>query len=257
MLLINIILGFIQGVTEFLPVSSSGHLLIFQEIFKTTNRLTTDILLHIATILAVIIYFRKDLIGLIAGFFKKDKQSLRFLTFILVVTFITGLIAVFFKDFFENLFGSARLISLSFLITGIILFITKKFMSGAKALNNIGLGCAVILGIAQAIAIVPAISRSGITIAALLFLGLKKEEAFKISFLASIPAVFGALILELKGVKFVLNNNFYPLVAGFIAAFISGLFSLKLLSFLINKTKFYLFGFYCVFVAILTFLYFK
>ncbi|MEW5758430.1 MAG: undecaprenyl-diphosphate phosphatase [Candidatus Omnitrophota bacterium] len=253
----NIILGIIQGITEFLPISSSGHLLILQEIFKTDNRLIVDILLHIATILAVIIYFYKDLVCLIEGVFKKDRESLRSLFFILITTFITGIIAIIAKDFFDSLFNSAHLISLSFLFTGTILVMTKKFMTGNQNINSINLNYAFILGVTQAIAITPGISRSGITIATLLFMSFKKEEAFRISFLVSIPAVIGALILEFKGISSALINNFYPILAGFIAALIFGLLSLRLLSFLIEKSKFYIFGFYCFFIAILTFIYFK
>lgn len=257
MFLSNIFLGIIQGITEFLPISSSGHLLIFQKIFKTNNKLTVDIILHIATIISVIIYFRKDLIDLISGILKKDKKAIRLMFFIFVVTLVTGLIAILAKDFFERSFDSSWAISLSFMFTGIILFLTKKFMHGYKDINDISLIYAFILGIAQAFAIIPAVSRSGITIAVLLFIGLKKSQAFKISFLASIPAIVGALILEFKDVSLVLSNNFYPMLSGFIVAFLSGLFSLKLLSYLINRAKFYYFGFYCFFIAIITFFYFK
>lgn len=257
MIFTSIILGIVQGFTEFFPVSSSGHLLIFQEIFKVNNRLSVDIVLHIATLLAVIIYFWKDIFGLAAGLLKKDKNAIKFSVFILIVTLVTALFAIFAKDFFESSFKYSQLISISFLISGIILILTKKFMRGQKVLNDINLGAAFILGVAQAVAIIPAISRSGITIATLLFIGIKKEEAFRISFLAAIPAIFGALILDFKGVNFLLSNNFFPTLIGFIMAFLSGMLSLKMLSFLINKMKFYLFGFYCIFIAFLTFFYFK
>jgi undecaprenyl-diphosphatase len=243
-----IFLGIIQGLTEFLPVSSSGHLVIFQKVFGFSGReVALSIVLHLGTSFALVIFFFRDILRLL--------RNLKLLSLIIFVTIITGIIGISGKDFFESLFGSLKAVCVSLIITGIILILTKKFMEEKKESPNIK--DALALGITQGIAIIPGISRSGITISTLLFRKLKRQTAFRFSFLASIPAVFGAAILEAKKIGFALQNDFRNLIIGFFASFLTGIFSLLILKAIIKKGKFYYFGYYCIIIAIITFLFIK
>lgn len=240
-----IILGIIQGLTEFLPVSSSAHLVIAQHVLglnDQTQTLVLPIILHLGTSLALIIYFYKDI--------KKAFHDRSLLLFIITVTFITGIIGLSGKEFFESFFSQLKLVAAALIITGIILILTKRFMRAKR--NNVNFKDGVILGITQAIAIIPGISRSGITVSTLLFRGLDKETAFRLSFLASIPAVFGAAMLEVKDIGISLTADYVNLSLGFIFSLFTGIFSLWLLKLVLRKAKLYYFGYYCIIIAIIT-----
>lgn len=237
-----VVLGIIQGLTEFLPVSSSGHLVIMQKILSISGEeLAISIILHLGTFFALIIFFLKDIINLI--------RDIKWLLLIAVVTVITGIIGLTGKDFFETLFSSVRLVSIALIITGIILVMTKKFMTAKR--NNLNFKDAFILGITQAIAIIPGISRSGITISTLIFRGIDKETSFRFSFLASMPAILGATILEAKNIGSALNLEFTNLLVGFVSSFLCGLLSLRLLKVILKKAKLHYFGYYCIIIAII------
>jgi len=243
-----ILLGIIQGLTEFLPVSSSGHLVIAQRFMGMSGEeIALGVILHLGTLFAVIAFFFKDILKLL--------QDIKSIKLILIVTFITGIIGVLGKDFFESLFTSPKLVAISFLITGIILLFTRKFMQAKK--NKIELKDAIILGFTQAISIVPGISRSGITISTLLFRKIDKEACFRFSFLVSIPIIFGAAVLEARKIDFAMQHNALNLIIGFIFSLISGLAALGILKLIIQKAKFYLFGYYCILIAVVTFLFVK
>jgi len=237
-----VFLGLVQGITEFLPISSSAHLLILQHILKMHGEeLPLIVFLHLATLLALILFFIKELLALI--------NKPKILLYIFIVTLVTGLAAFFAKDFFEGLFASIRLVSSAMFINGIILLFTKKFSSGAKNLEQINLKDALLLGLVQAISIIPGISRSGITITFLLSRKFDKESAFKFSFLAAIPAIIGANILELKNMQH-LNFKDLDLSAGFLVSFIVGLSSLAILRQVAVKGKLYYFAYYCFFFTL-------
>jgi undecaprenyl-diphosphatase len=245
-----LLLGITQGLTEFLPVSSSGHLVLLQQILQIKEQqLFTIVILHLATLLAMVIYFFKDILRAI--------KDLRLVINILVTTFITGIIAILWKDFFTRAFSSLKMLAVSFLVTGLILLLTKRIKRGEKGIKEITLTDAFILGVTQAIAIIPAISRSGITISALLFRKVDKEAAFKFSFLASIPAVVGAFILEMKEINF--NFSFFQpqILWGFFSALIFGLISLYVLKTALKKAKFHYFGYYCIIIAVLSWIFLK
>ncbi|MDD5432599.1 MAG: undecaprenyl-diphosphate phosphatase [Candidatus Omnitrophica bacterium] len=243
-----IILGIVQGLTEFFPVSSSAHLVILQKIFCINGKdVVLPVVLHLGTALSLIIFFFKDLVGLF--------KNLKLLYFILIVSLITGVIGFLGKDFFESLFSSVKFVAVALVITSVVLFLTKKFMDGKRQSAN--LKDALILGFTQAIAIVPGISRSGITVSTLLFRGIKREEAFKLSFIVSIPVILGAALLEFKKIGLELKADFFNLSVGFISSFIAGLLSLWLLRLLIAKAKLYYFGYYCIIVAIITLIFIK
>lgn len=243
-----IFLGFIQGLTEFLPVSSSGHLLILQRILGIGKEgLALSVVLHLGTSLSLIIFFFKYILATL--------RNIRLLSLIIIVTIITGIIALAGKDFFERLFNSPRCVAIALTVTGIILIFTKKFTQAKR--NSIGIKDALILGVTQGIAIIPGISRSGITISTLLFRKIDRETSFKFSFLASIPAIFGATLLEAKKIDFALKTNPINFFAGFMVSLITGLISLYILKIIIYRARLYYFGYYCILISILSWIFLK
>lgn len=238
-----IILGIIQGLTEFLPVSSSGHLVIAQKLLGMSGEeIAISVVLHLGTLFAVVAFFRKDILKLL--------RDIKLISLILLVTLITGTIGLLGKDFFESLFSSAKAVGFSFAFTGIVLLLTRKFMDAKR--DKVGLRDAIILGFAQALAIIPGISRSGITISTLLFRKIDKQTCFKFSFLVSIPIILGATLLEARKVDLALRSDFINLVTGFIVSLFAGLLALWILKLVITRAKFYYFGYYCIALAILT-----
>lgn len=243
-----IILGIIQGITEFLPVSSSGHLVIAQKLIGATEQaVAVSIVLHLGTSLALIIFFFKDILNLL--------RNIRLLSYIIIVTLVTGIIGISGKGFFEKLFNSPRLVAVALIFTGIILILTRKFMQAKRSSLNIK--DAFILGLTQGFAIIPGISRSGTTISTLLFRGLDREIGFRFSFLAAIPAVFGAAILEAKDIGLAYNIGAQNLIIGFIFSLLTGLLSLRILKIILGKAKLYYFGYYCIIVAVITLLFIR
>ncbi|MCX5714530.1 MAG: undecaprenyl-diphosphate phosphatase [Candidatus Omnitrophica bacterium] len=241
-----IILGIVQGLTEFFPVSSSGHLAVLQKIlgmFKDTVALS--VVLHFGTALAVIIFFFKDILTAM--------RSLKLCAFIIIVTVITGIIGVGGKHFFEGMFGSVRGIAIAWFITACVLLLTKKFADARR--KTAGIKDVLILGVTQGLAIAPGISRSGITISTLLFRGIDKEVSFSFSFLVSIPAILGAGLLEARDIDFALKSNLKNYIIGFVFSFLTGLLALWLLKKIIRKAKLHYFGYYCIIVAALTLLF--
>jgi len=243
-----IILGLIQGLTEFLPVSSSAHLIILEHLMGINeNQLAIAVVLHLGTASALVIFFFKDLLGLL--------KNLRLLFLLFVVTLITVSIGLAGKDFFENLFSSIYFAGISLAISGVILLITRKFMDGKR--NDFGFKDAVILGIVQAIAIIPGISRSGVTVSTLLFRKLNRISAFRISFLAAIPVIFGAAIFETRKINLALKAESANLILGFIASLFTGLIALWVLKLVLRKSRLYYFGYYCIIIAVITLLFIK
>ncbi len=232
--------------TEFLPVSSSAHLVILQKIFGISGQeLAIPVTLHLGTTLALILFFFNDILEVLI--------NKKMIFYIIIVTLITGIVGISGRVFFRPLFASVSLSALALMVTGIILLFTRLSVHTRRAVLNTKDAFA--LGITQALAIIPGISRSGITISGLLFRGIEKRLAFKFSFLASIPAVLGAFILEAKEASIILKGNFLNLFIGFIFSFFCGLFSLWVLRKILLKAKLHYFGYYCIIVAILTFLF--
>lgn len=243
-------LGIVQGLTEFLPISSSGHLVLFQALLGLREpQLLFDVMVHFGTLLAVIFYFRSDLLALMIDMgsilSKKAKQGtgMRLLSLILLASLPAGVIGIFFKDWFETLFNQPRLAGGMLLITGTLLYLTRWAQIKEKGLLEMGWTEALLIGVAQGIAILPGISRSGATIATGLFLGLNREWAGKFSFLLSIPAIAGASILELREV-----GSFSELHAAFTGsaiAFLTGLLALTFLMKMIRHGSLHHFSYYC------------
>lgn len=248
----SIILGVVQGITEFLPISSSGHLVLFQKLFGVKEPpIFFDTLIHFATLIAVIFYLRKDITTMIKNIKQKETQKL--VALIVLGTIPAVIVGFLIKDNIEQVFSSLTLVSVSFLVTALILAITKFFENGQKYLKNITWFDALFVGIFQALAILPGVSRSGSTISAGLFRQLKREDAFRFSFLLFIPVIFGAMVLQITEVDFVsLQNNIIVNLAGFIVALLVGLVSLKILNIIMSKGKIHYFALYCLALGLIT-----
>ncbi len=233
-----ILLGAAQGLTEFLPVSSSGHLVIIQRLLGLQENLVfLDISLHIGTLLALVTFFFKDVLAAC----KDAKTILR----ILIVTVATGIIGLIFKKAFESFFTAPTLVSALLMVNGLLILSTRFIKRGGRLPNYAD---SALVGIAQGIAITPGISRSGATICALLARKVGPEQAFRFSFLASIPAILGAFILEAKDTDWTKIIEYRPpdIAAGVAAAYVFGILALFLLKKSILNERFHVFGYYCI-----------
>lgn len=232
-------LGFIQGITEFLPVSSSGHLALTQQFFGFQEaNLAFDTFLHFGTLIAVIIFFWKDLI----------KLKLKDWKVIVVGTIPAVFAGLLIKDQIEAIITSTTLVAFFLIITGLFNFFSDKKLEQEGSKKEIGYKTAFITGIFQAFAIIPGISRSGSTLFGGLLQKVEREEAFKLSFFLSIPAIIGATALQSLEVLEMGLNNIQPTLylLGALTAFITGFFSLRVLKYMIKKAKLNIFGWYCV-----------
>lgn len=243
-----ITLGIVQGVTEFLPVSSSGHLLIAQRFLGlNADEIGVSIVLHLGTVLALVLFFFNRILRLLC--------NRRLVLLVVIVSIITAVIGFLGKDYFERMFTSYKFLALGWVFTGIILILANKFINSRR--NILGVKDACILGVAQAVAIIPSVSRSGMTVAALLFRKIEKKTAFEFSFIAGIPAIAGAAALEAKRVGFAMRQDSASLIAGFICSFLSGYLSLFIFEKAVNRAKLHYFGYYCLVAALVTFMFLK
>ncbi len=235
----EILLAVIQAATEFLPISSSGHLALISNLISKPN-LFFFTALHLASLIAVIIFTRKEIFNLIT-FNKKYKKLWIYL---IIATIPAALFGFFFNSLIEKTFTSYLLLSITFLFTAIILFLTRFTKTNSK----LNLKNTLFIGLFQVLALFPGVSRSGMTISASLFSGIKKEKATKFSFLLFIPLAIGAFMLELK--DFYISTS---LIISFIICIIFSLLFLNLLTIIIKKQKFWLFGFYCLLMSAISF----
>jgi undecaprenyl-diphosphatase len=237
----SIISGIIQGITEFLPVSSSGHLVILHHYFGYQEpQILFDVLLHLGTLFAVFVYFWRDIINMIS----KDR---RLLLLIIVGSVPTAVIGFIFKDIFESLFSNIRAVGLMLFVTAGFLFLGEWAANRKKEVSGESLGWikALLIGIIQGIAIIPGISRSGSTVSGGLLLGLGKKEAVKFSFLLGMPAILGASALEIvdAGKNLAVTPQ---MLAGALTAFVIGLPAIFLLIKAVTNSKLKIFAIYCV-----------
>jgi len=257
-----IILGIIQGLTEFLPVSSSGHLEIAKALLGEEKvdkeSLLMTVVLHFATALSTIIIFRKDILEILTGLFQfKNNESFKFSLKIVVSMIPAALIGVLFNEEIEILFGGElTLVGGMLLITGLLLFLADKAKYSEK---NVGIKESILIGITQAIAIFPGISRSGATISTAVLLGIDKEKSARFSFLMVVPLIFGKMFKDvLSGEISTHDANFFPLLTGFIFAFITGMIACKWMILLVKNSQLKYFAYYCFVVGgiivILTFI---
>lgn len=277
-----IILGIVQGATEFLPISSSGHLVIFKHLFglNLESGLLFDSLLHVGTLIAVVFAYTEDVLLLIREGFglvfdcirwlirevfvifthrriKKVKlietQERKLLILLMVASIPTAIIGFSLKDIFESTLQKPFTVGIALLITGGLLYITDRIPSHNKTTKDIKYSNAVLIGLFQGIAITPGISRSGSTIAAGLFNGLNREFAIKFSFLLSIPAILGAALLNLKDVSAEhIQVNYLPMFIGMLASALIGFICIKLLIVLLRNKKYHYFAYYCWAVGLIS-----
>ena len=251
-----LILGIVQGLTEFLPISSSGHLEIASYILKTnpTENLMFTVVVHIATAISIIYVFRKDINEIIKGLIQFKKEQVDFVLKILISSVPVGVIGILFEREVESFFtGNIVLVGSMLLITAALLFFTYFKKDDSK--KNISYTDAIIIGLAQALAILPGISRSGSTISMALLLNVNREKATKFSFLMVLVPIFGILILKsIKGFteisetsNFILFDSSY--VIGFISALLSGIFACKVMLKIVKESKLIYFSFYCLLVG--------
>ena len=234
-----IVLAVIQGITEWLPISSSGHLAIAQHLFGISPPLFFDISLHLGTLASVVAFFWKDLLGLV-----HRKDMLAYLAAASVPTAIIGLAL---KDFFAGFYSQIWLVGIALLLTGAFLFLTRYSKTG----KPIGLKTALIIGIAQGLAVAPGISRAGSTIGTGMLLGMDREQAAKFSFMLSIPAIIGATLIEGKGIA-VDSVEAGPMLLGIAVAAVVGYLSIGFLLDIIKKGNFSMFSYYCFGLGIIT-----
>ena len=242
---IAIFLGVIQGLTEFLPVSSSGHLVLFQKIFGINiDCLFFDIVVHLGTLVAVLIVYRKSVIEIIKHPFCEKSQKLVF------ATLPTIIIAILFKDFFKSSFDGS-LLFVGFLVTAIIMFIADYSCKHNYQYKSLTYTNAIVMGVFQGMAILPGISRSGSTISSAMVQGVRRSESAEFSFLMSIPAILGSLVFELFEIGSApLNISVLALICGFLFSSISGYFAIKVMLKVIKKAKFAWFGLYLILLSV-------
>ena len=262
---IAIVLGIVQGLTEFLPVSSSGHLALAQELLSFDQYMQSSIafnlILHLGTLLAVVLAFWKDIVLLWSGFtgllgdrLQTRGRGERRLVWLLLVATLPLAVGALIDGYVESAFSSTLFVGCALLITAVMLFFADRCGGGNKDEKTCGIKDAATVGIFQLIAVFPGISRSGATISAGLFSGLKKDFAVRFAFLLSIPAVLGASVFELPDA---LSEGwsaqlFWPCAAGFFAALVSGYLAIRLLRLLVRRNSFYWFSIYCAVVGAIT-----
>jgi len=249
-----IILGIIQGLTEFLPVSSSGHLelakLILPSQYTGESSMMMTVVLHFATALSTVVIFRKDLFEIIKGLFQfKWNGATKFSLKIIISMIPAALVGVFFDEIIESFFnGAVLLVGSMLLVTGGLLFLADKAKNTTK---EVSFTHSIIIGISQAIAILPGISRSGATIGTSVLLGIDREKAARFSFLMVVPLIFGKIAKDLVSDDFTMVGlDITSLSVGFIAAFITGLFACTWMISLVKKSKLIYFSIYCFVVGI-------
>ncbi len=244
------VLGVVQGLTEFLPVSSSAHLVLGQALLGLKEpELLFDVAVHVGTLLAVLVFFWRDLWAMLRGLLRaQDDEGFRgrrLLWLVIVGSVPTAIIGVVFKDTFEALFASPRAVGMALLVTGAMLMATRFAPPARREVGRVGPGRALIVGIVQGLAITPGISRSGSTISTALLLGVERRLAAHYSFLLSIPAICGALLLHLMDLKPGETVELTPLVVGGVVAGFTGLGALMLLVKVVQRGGLHWFAFYC------------
>jgi undecaprenyl-diphosphatase len=251
-----IFLGAVQGIAEFLPISSSGHLVFLQSLFGLKESpIFFDVMLHLGTLLAVVVYFRSDIWKIARGIraipkgSEEDREGIKLLFWIILASIPTGLMGILLKDWFESLFSKPKVVGGMLLITGLVLWLTRWTKKEGRPLGQMRWLDAVLIGIAQGVAIIPGISRSGATISTGLFRGLDRELLGRFSFLLSIPAILGATALE--STKMDSKGALFTTLIGSAVAFVVGILALTVLIKIIKIGKIFHFSYYCCLLGIL------
>ncbi len=247
------LLGLIQGITEWLPISSTGHLRIAEHFFNLTVPLLFDVALHVGTLVVILFFFRSEIRDIFAAFIKLDFKSEKgkLIPLIILGTIPTALIGYFIGNFLDTVFSTLFSLGAGFIFCAVVLYSSKH---SKETKENITYLEALIIGVAQGIAIIPSVTRSGMTIAAALIMGIKRETAFKFSFLLSVPSIIGALgltLYEQHNSLMSANIGIAEIFVGITVTVVVSVFALKLLWRTLVNRKFHLFAFYCAIIGIL------
>ncbi|RIE16242.1 undecaprenyl-diphosphate phosphatase [Candidatus Cryosericum septentrionale] len=258
----SIVLGIVQGLTEFLPVSSSGHLVVFSGLLKADSTLAFDVALHFGSLIALVIFFWGDIVGLFRGFLATFRRSRsheearkRNMFWLIVAAIIpSGVIGVMFSATIEKAFASLYVVAAMFLVTAALLFL-QRFSSTARTIREVGWKDALAIGIGQVFALLPGLSRSGTTMSVGVYRGLKQEDAAHFSFLMAIPTIAGAAIFKLKdflqaGMS---SSALTEIGIGVVVSVLTSLVAIGLLLKVARKGKMQWFALYCVTAAVFTF----
>ena len=257
------IIGLVQGLSEFLPISSSGHLVVFQDLlgFKE-HSLLLDIVVHVGTVLSILTIYRRTILLVLKDILKsiKSKASTNGLYLFLIIILAnipTGLIGIFLKSKFESLFSNFTAVGFAFFFTAFLLFLTKKKnneqnidMNDFSNIKEISPKKALIIGVAQGLAITPGLSRSGSTIATAILLGIPRNAAALFSFLMSVPAILGAAVLQIKDLEASDNSYLLFLLTGLISSYLFGLFGLSVVLKFVRKGRLEIFSFYLIMMGL-------
>lgn len=253
-----LVLGTLQGLTEYLPVSSSGHLVVGSAIMGATNaeeNLSFAVVVHAATSLASLIIFRKAILEILRDLLKfKWNEGTRYVAMMALATIPVLIIGLFLKDELESIFGNIQMVGYLWILTGLLLLFTQRAKSGEKELNFVN---TFIIGLSQAVAVLPGISRSGATISTALLQGVKRDEAAKFSFLMVIVPIFGEALLDIKKIMEAEGSaasqqlEILPASLGFLAAFVVGLLACVAMLRIVQKGKLHYFSIYCFVIGIL------
>ena len=267
-----IVLGLVQGLSEFLPISSSGHLAVLQSLFEINEDkvIFFAVLLHIGTLVSIFVVYHKDIYALIKELFllfkdiftgkglRIEERPIRKLGIMIIVSSIpTAIMGLLFSDYIDKIFGSLTVIAICWIITGFILLFSEKLKNNIKEIEGMKYRNAIFIGICQGLAIMPGISRSGSTIVGSLVTGLKREFAVEFAFLISIPAILGSAILEFpKAIKAGIEpSTIGPMIVGFLVAAISGYFAITTMIKIVSKHKMRYFSYYVWIIGLGTFIY--
>lgn len=262
-----IILGIIQGLTEPLPVSSSGHIFLFKNIFNTEmfNSLNFEIIANFGSFLAILFIFRKDIIKLVQDFFgfifKKAKRNnykdgFQYVIKMIISTIPVGITGFLLKDYIEEKFNSVMYLGFAFLFTALMLYIVRN-IKGEKSSKDITYKDAILIGLFQAITILPGISRSGTVLVACLICKIKREDALKYTFMLYFPVSVGTMLLGVSDLINTETSLILPYLLGMLASLVVTYFSYKWLSNLVKKGKLWKFSIYCLLLALFIFIYFR
>lgn len=244
------VLGLVQGITEWLPVSSSGHLVLFEGLFGLQPQVGFDIILHLASLLVVIFVFRQDILSLVRGVLRREKYFLKYFCWLIVASIPIALVGLFLNEYIKSTYSNFYLLGFSFLFNSILLFASRFPRKKTKLLSFTS---TVFMGVGQAVALLPAVSRSATTISLGLFQGRKREDVARFSFLLLIPAILGASILEMSTLvsTFKDSTNAPAIIFGAVTTILVGFLSLRFLLRVIKEQKFSYFGWYNLILGII------